>query len=108
MEVRLVLDPRLQIDEESFARRWRERPENLALGAFAVERSGPQTFGEPSTMLTLVSTVVGGVLTNALWEGVKWTYGRLCAQKGKPAEEVEFQQIKLPDGTEVTVLRLHK
>lgn len=106
MEIRLVFDPRLDIDGESFAALWRERPDNLAMGTFAVERSGHRTFGEPATMLTFLGGVAVGVLPNALWDGIKWTYGRLCAKKGEPAREVELLSVKQPDGTEITILRI--
>ena len=106
MGMRLIFDPRLEIDGESFAAQWRERPDNLALGSFVVERPVPRTFGEPSIMLTFIGGLAAGVLQNALWDGIKWTYGRLCASKGKPVQDVEVQDVKQADGTEVTVLRV--
>ena len=47
-----------------------------------MERSGPATFGEPAAILIFVAGVAAGVLPNALWDGIKWTYDRLCASKG--------------------------
>jgi len=105
-EIRLMFDPGLEIDAEAFANEWRERPDNIALGSFAVERSGPRTFADPVTILTFVAGVAVGVLPNALWDGIKWTYTRLCANKGKPVRELSFQNVKQPDGTEVTILRI--
>lgn len=102
-----VFDPRLEVNAAHFAEQWREHPENHALGSFAVaDSSGPQTFGEPGTVLTFLGGVAVGVLPNALWDGIKWTYARLCASQGKPAREVEMQHFKQPDGMEITVIRI--
>ena len=77
MEIRLVFDPHLEIDGESFVAQWRESADNLALGTFRAESSGMRTFGEPSTILTFLGGVAVGVLPNALWDGIKWTYGQI-------------------------------
>lgn len=107
MGIRLVFDPSLEVNATSFAKQWHEHPDNQTLGSFVVaDASSPQTFGEPSTMLTFLGGVAVGVLPNALWDGIKWTYARLCASQGKPAREVEMQHFKQPDGTEITVIRI--
>jgi hypothetical protein len=41
-----------------------------------------------------------------LWDGIKWTYGRLRAAHGKPVHEVVLQNIKQADGAEVTILQI--
>jgi len=106
MEVRLALDPRLEIDGETFAAAWRENPANLALGSFTVDPSSPRTFTEPSIILTFISGVAVGALPNALWDGIKWTCQRLSNAKRKSLPELVFQHVKQPDGTEITLLRL--
>ena len=106
METQIAFDPRLGVNATEFAAQWQQTPENHAIAQISVANpSSTQTFGEPATLITL-STIALGVATNAIWDAIKSTYHRLCASNNHQAKPIEIQQIKYPDGTEITIVRL--
>jgi hypothetical protein len=108
VQVRISFDPRLDVTVEEFAAQWRGSPENLAMGEIAEGRMAPSagTFSEPATAIAILTTILLGVSSNAIWAAIQATYRRLCASRNQPAKSVELQHIQCPDGTEITILRL--
>ena len=108
MPAQILFDPRLNITAEEFAAQWRETPENLRIGQMSAEPfpSATRTFGEPSTMIAVLTGILLGVPSNAIWEALKATYQHLCDSRGETAKAIEIEHTKHPDGTEVTIIRL--
>ena len=108
MPAQIIFDPRLSITAEEFAAQWRETPENRGIGQMSAEPfpHGRQTFGEPGTAIAVLTGILLGVPSNAIWDALKATYQRLCHSRGETAQDIEIEHTKHPDGTEVTIIRL--
>ncbi len=106
-EVRVVFDPRLNITAEDFAAQWRAEPENLRIGQVATAPlpGATRTMGDPGTAMAIVTGILLGVPSNAIWDAIKTTYSHLCASRNEPEKSIEIQHTKYPDGTEVTIIR---
>ena len=108
MEVRIAFDPRLEVACEEFAAHRSHSSDNLAIGRISVANPdiSTGTFGEPSTAIAVLTGILLGVPSNAIWDAIKSTYQRLCASRKEKAKPVEIQLIEYPDGTRVTIVRM--
>lgn len=114
MALRLVFDSALAVSAETFVAEWQRQPDTVAFGtaraatlASEVGQS-PARFGDAETMAALVAILMG-VPSNALWDAIKFTCHKLLSTGGPsaatPQREIEFQHVKFPDGTEVTIVK---
>ncbi len=106
MEMQIAFDPRLGVNATEFAAQWQQTPENHAVGQMSLARTHPtQTFTDPQTAVAILTGILLGVPSNAIWDAIKSTYHRLCASNNQPSKPIEFGQIKTPEGTEMIIVR---
>ncbi len=109
MEYQLALSPDLGIRSADFVEEWNENPEYRAQAEARLDTSKATQF-DPSlvdgAIVVLTVTLAEGIVTNALYDGIKLMVSKLIPHKREGHKHTRITKVDTNDGMHILVVEI--
>ena len=110
----LALDARLGLSPADFVALWNADPAAREVGTAALEQAVPKGFdvGLAAIALQVVGNIALGVISNVIYDLLKQAVARArerdAAAAVTPPELIDVQEIALPDGNRLLIVKVRE
>lgn len=109
----LALDARLGLSPADFVALWNADPAAREVGTAALEQAVPKGFdaGLAAIALQVAGSVALGVISNVIYDLLKQAVARAHARDAAPItppELIDVQEIALPDGNRLLIVKVRE